>query len=95
MGCKPEVDHECAADEMPGGNQEVAAFSIDRTEVTVAQFAACVAAGVCSSEGLTVPYYGGHEHVEFAEFCNWQQRQDHPINCVTCEQAGIYCLFVG
>ena len=63
--------------------------------MTVAQFAACVAAGVCSSEGLTVPYYGGHEHVEFAEFCNWQQRQDHPINCVTWEQAGIYCLFVG
>jgi formylglycine-generating enzyme required for sulfatase activity len=95
MGCKPEVDSECTADEQPGGEQELPAFVIDRTEVTVAQFAACVDQGGCSSEGLTMPYFDGSEHPDFAEFCNWQKRDDHPINCVTWEQARTYCQWAG
>jgi hypothetical protein len=79
----------------PGGEQELPAFAIDRTEVTVAQFAACVDQGGCSSEGLTMPYFDGSEHPDFAEFCNWQKRDDHPINCVTWEQARTYCQWAG
>src|SRR5262245_1723122 len=95
MGCNVSVDKECGSDESPGGDRNLPAFEIDRTEVTVAQFAACVAGGVCSSYGLDMPYYGGSDHPEFAEFCNWQKRDDHPINCVTWEQAGIYCRWAG
>lgn len=69
------------------------AFWIDPIEVTVAQYAACVRAGGCNTEGLSRE--GG---------CNWPGapspwgnggRANHPINCVTFEQATDYCGFRG
>jgi hypothetical protein len=60
------------------------AFGIDRTEVRVDEYAACVLSGACSRPGTRAG-------------CNWSDpnRGDHPINCVDWEQARSYCAWVG
>jgi len=97
MGCNQSVDSECDDDEKPGRTVDVPAFKIDKTEVTVAQFARCVDAGRCSSAGLTMPFYNGKDQPEFAEFCTWQKpgKEDHPINCVSWDQAVAFCEWTG
>ncbi|MBU6335721.1 MAG: SUMF1/EgtB/PvdO family nonheme iron enzyme [Chloroflexi bacterium] len=60
----------------------VAAFRIMRTEVTNAQYARCVAAGVCSEPRATTEY-------ERAAFT------DHPVVHVTRAQAQTYAAWVG
>ncbi len=83
-GCNEEVDSECLADEKPGGPRELPAFSIDRTEVTLAAYRACVEAETCSK-----PDQG--------EGCNWgeSERERHPVNCVDLDQATAYCAWRG
>ena len=49
MGCNEQVDEDCLDDEKPGKMVELKAYEIDATEVTVAQYAACVAAKKCSA----------------------------------------------
>ena len=77
-----------AADELPDEKPphpvSVAAFRLAATEVTVAQYAACVRAGACSA-----PDTGG--------YCNWgvPGREDHPVNCVDYEQARAYARWAG
>src|SRR5262249_1616087 len=97
MGCNEQVDTECDSDEQPGRRVDVAAFRIDRTEVTVARYAACVAAGSCGTEGLTMPYWNRREQPKEAGFCNWgnKGREEHPINCLTWAQAQAYCAWAG
>ncbi len=100
MGCNEAVDKECDDNEKPGRRVPVAAFSIDKTEVTVAQYARCVAAGKCSEEGLTMPHGAGgddKEHPGRAWACNWEKagREQHPINCVDWDQAKTYCEWAG
>jgi len=86
MGCNESVDSECDGDEKPGRTVEVATFKIDKTEVTAGQYARCVDAGSCSSNGLTQ-----------GDQCNWQKsgREEHPINCVDWNQAVAYCEWAG
>ncbi len=62
----------------------LAPFDIDRKEVTVADFRVCVQSGKCSEP-------------ETGASCNWETRgkRNHPINCVTHEQAEAYCGFLG
>lgn len=65
-----------------GNPVSVGAFAMDRTEVTVAAYAQCVAAKKCSPAGQD----------DIA--CNWPDRKSkaqHPINCVTVKQAMKYC----
>ncbi len=97
MGCNEAVDTECDEDEKPGRQVSVNAFTMDKTEVTVAQFGQCVDAGACSSDGVTMPYWAGQTHPEWAWACNWGQRDRewHPINCVEWEQARRYCAWAG
>ena len=85
MGCAPQ-DPECESDEKPGRSVYLDAFRVDRTEVTVAQYRACVDDKVCSSSGLT----------EYPT-CTWGRsgRDDHPINCVDWNQARTYCRWAG
>lgn len=63
----------------------VAAFAIDRTEVTVKAYAACVEHGRCSAPATT------------GDFCNFgkSDRADHPINCVAPYQAELFCASLG
>jgi len=62
----------------------IKAFYIAKTDVTVEQYAECVAKGVCSKPGT-----GG--------LCNWgvKGRKFHPVNCVTWYQANQYAGFKG
>ncbi len=62
----------------------LSAYCIDETEVTVATYQACVAAGQCTSAATTAG-------------CNATVagRGNHPINCVTWTQANAACMFRG
>ncbi|HAT72978.1 MAG TPA: hypothetical protein DCS63_09205 [Elusimicrobia bacterium] len=62
----------------------IKAFEMSRTDVTVAQYAECVTKGKCALPGA-----GGN--------CNWgvPGRQDHPVNCVTWDQANQFAKFKG
>ena len=85
MGCNAEADDQCDADEQPPHSVVLSAFAIDRTEVTVGAYRACVDAGVCSPPGDHWPACNGAV----------ADRSDHPINCVGFGQARDYCAFVG
>jgi formylglycine-generating enzyme required for sulfatase activity len=62
----------------------VSSFEIDRTEVTVAAFGACVAAGVWATP-------------ESREDCNWAVpgKEQHPVTCVSWALADDYCRWAG
>jgi formylglycine-generating enzyme required for sulfatase activity len=95
-GCNARVDSECNDDEKPGRTISLPAFRIDRTEVTVAAYRACVDAGRCSSAGVEMPYWDGKELPHAAWACNWGKgRDDHPMNCVDWNQARTYCAWKG
>jgi formylglycine-generating enzyme required for sulfatase activity len=72
-------------DERPVHEVHVDAFEIDRTEVTVAAYGACVAAGACAAPET------------FHDRCNTHERgkDPHPLNCVTWAHAAAYCAWAG
>jgi len=71
-------------DEHPQHQVRLDAYCIDRTEVTAASYAACVASGRCTA-------------ADVGEFCNAgvADRVSHPINCVDWSQARAYCVAQG
>jgi formylglycine-generating enzyme required for sulfatase activity len=79
MGCNTAVDDDCDDDELPMHTVSLSAFQIDRTEVTQAQFAACVADGAC-----TVPSCDWN--------CD---EPALPASCLTWAQASAYCSWAG
>jgi formylglycine-generating enzyme required for sulfatase activity len=81
-GC--QTGAECQAGEVPAQRVALGAFRIDRTEVRVNEYRACVEAGSCTAPDI-------------AEDCNWEMsdRGDHPVNCVDWRQAVGYCGWVG
>jgi formylglycine-generating enzyme required for sulfatase activity len=90
------------ADEHPQHPVTLSAFCIDRTEVTVARYAACVAAGRCTAapteENRDSTANASAAERRFANGnCNAARadRQDHPINCVDWNQARAYCEWSG
>ena len=70
-------------DEHPRHQVTISAFCIDRTEVTVKAYEACVAANRC-----TAP------HREISPYCNQPDRAQHPVNCVDWNQAVAYCRWL-
>ncbi len=72
-------------DERPVHQVTMPAFEMIRTEVTVAQYQACVDDGVCTEPDQCGSYY------------NWgvAGREDHPVNCVDWFQAVDFCSWTG
>ena len=63
---------------------------LDRTEVTVAAYDACVKKGACSEPDAWVPKGNGR-------WCNWKRPGDFasdPVNCLDHAQAAAYCASV-
>jgi len=84
MGCS-ESDAYCERDERPGRAVTLPTFWIERTEVTVEAYGACVAAGECGR-----PKSGSDAY-------NWGKRDRalHPVNGVSWRDARTYCRWKG
>lgn len=79
MGSNDGNDHE-----KPVHQVRVGAFSMDVTEVTTAQYEACVRTGSC-------PPGGAGEHCNAGK----ADRMGHPINCVSWDDATAFCRWAG
>ncbi len=69
--------------------KNIAAFKLDRTEVTVAAYRACVDAKRCA-EPLE-DKDGANENCNYG----YKKRPDHPVTCVAWSDADSYCKFLG
>lgn len=109
MGCLEGRDDLCV-DRQPGFEDhgmgpspepivtlDLAAFRLEKTEVTVEQFRRCVRAGVCSDERLRRPFWDVQLPSKYSTACNYNytDRDDHPINCVNFDDALTYCTWIG
>jgi formylglycine-generating enzyme required for sulfatase activity len=74
-------------DELPLTRVTLSPYWIDLTEVTVADYQACVAKGDCNATGLDCN----------TARANWSKkgRETHPVNCVDWNQARAYCTAQG
>jgi formylglycine-generating enzyme required for sulfatase activity len=79
MGCNDAVDKNCSDDEKPLHTVSLSTFAIGRTEVTQAEFTACVLDGACQPP--TCDW-----NCDNASF---------PAGCVTWGQANAYCSWAG
>jgi formylglycine-generating enzyme required for sulfatase activity len=90
------IDGELSRAHVPAP-QAVSAFHIDRAEVTVSDYAACVAQGVCARPAL-LPRAPEPPPYDIARNeCRWGRETvgGAAINCVAREQAESYCKWVG
>ncbi|MBL8632113.1 MAG: SUMF1/EgtB/PvdO family nonheme iron enzyme [Myxococcales bacterium] len=70
--------------ESPLHQEQVASYWLDKTEVTVSDYASCVNAKKCSEPKTD-------------RGCNWKipARQNHPVNCIDWYQAKQFCNWLG
>lgn len=83
-GAMASIGNDMWPEESPAHEVKLAPYFIDVTEVTVQDYRLCVDTEACSPPGK-----GG--------YCNWDQEErgeDHPINCVTFDQAAAFCAWV-
>jgi sulfatase modifying factor 1 len=86
MGSTDELAYE---NEKPLRLVQVKAFEISATEITVAQYRACVDKGVCDLEEIDQADWGDSQH------CNYfQDRMDWPMNCISWHQANQFAKWV-
>ena len=71
-----------APDESPQHRIELNLYWIDKFEVTTGLYKACVNAEVCPEAAMTAGCNSGRD-----------DRLEHPINCVSWDQATTYCLW--
>jgi len=83
------------SDERPVHDVQLNAFCIDLSEVTVAQYDACAKEGKCTLPSKAIEWSGAqsHDHAVWDGFCNEGKpdRSTHPMNCVTWEEARVFC----
>ena len=72
------------ADQRPAHTVTVSTFWIDSVEVTTSQYQLCSNTGECTSAGQRPGCNAGRN-----------DRDDHPINCVTWDQANTFCIWAG
>lgn len=79
------LDSEGLDQEFPCHQRTVRAFQIDKYEVTVAAYKACVDAGGCGAPSMS------------SSGCNWgvAGKEQYPINCIVWYQADTYCNWAG
>ncbi|MDC3953386.1 formylglycine-generating enzyme family protein [Polyangium jinanense] len=91
--------------EVPGGKLRLRAsrdevtlarFCMDRTEVTMGRYAACVKAGKCSDQHLD-EFSAEGTFYSLDDACNYGEpgKEDHPMNCVDWNQAATFCKTYG
>ena len=85
MGCNAAKDNQCAADESPQHKLTLSAYYMDVTETTVAQYKACVDAGVCTAPGSVQP----------AQYATYPGLTTNPVNYVSWTQSQAYCKWRG
>ena len=73
-----------ASDERPGARTKLAPFALEEHEVTVGDYALCVAAGTCSPPATGNMCLG-----------DAPQHAHRPVNCVSHRQAATYCASIG
>ena len=93
FGCNELEDPGCLPAETPAAVQYQGAFHIDRHEVTVGEFAACVEAGSCGE--WTHAQYEAEDPLR--SVCNAGRAgfERQPMNCVSYWGAEAYCRWVG
>ena len=86
MGCNAALDPECYPREKPQHAVTITApFWLGVHEVTVEDYALCVAGGACSKPASS------------SKLCNASVpgREKHPVDCVSWQKALSYCLWLG
>jgi len=86
IGCT-QGDTNCGTSETPRHAVSISAFWLDRSEVTVARYEACVAAGKC-----TVPSTTGTDCSDATKRTYGTKNMgSHPVHCVNWTQATAFC----
>lgn len=88
-------DHE--KDQLPAHCMQVASFYLDRTEVTVSAYRQCVKAGSCQASDSSEKCSMTTGTQPGCKACNWGKpdHDNHPINCVSWDQATHFCNWLG
>ena len=86
-------------EEQPAHPATVVAFCMDAAEVTVSEYRDCVERKGCPA-GHAQPEWSGISKAEretWSVFCNEprKDRSDHPMNCVSFDDASAYCRWAG
>ena len=89
-----EADTEAAPDEKPQHRVYLDAFEIDRTEVTNAMFAKCVAAGDCHERRYS-PYLWGVKDRSGRPYYDVPAYASYPVIMLDADEAAAYCRWAG
>jgi formylglycine-generating enzyme required for sulfatase activity/tRNA A-37 threonylcarbamoyl transferase component Bud32 len=86
-------------EEQPAHAVKVGAFCIDMTEVTVAEYKECADRKGCPTGHAQTDWAGitKEDRTTWSAFCNEPKgnRSDHPMNCVSFDDAAAYCRWAG
>jgi formylglycine-generating enzyme required for sulfatase activity len=90
MGCDPDHNggYDCLENELPLHTVSLDAFTIDKYEVTNAQYAQCVAGGVCVAPS-DFSSYSRESYYEDPDYANY------PVVNVNWSDAEAYCTWAG
>jgi formylglycine-generating enzyme required for sulfatase activity len=85
-------------EERPVHTVHVGSFCADTSEVTVADYTQCVKTKSCPEPqgGADWPEITKDDRQRWSKFCNYKtDRGEHPMNCVSFDEAVSYCRYAG